>query len=551
MSIHAEPPERARPIGPDAARWPLAGVLPFAFVAGLAVTVVEFAAVRFFAPFFGQSNLIWTNIVGIVLFALAGGYLVGGRMADRRRSAGPLLGVVATAGLLLMLVPVIGVPLARAMVAEGFPAGTNLPLGFYGSMVGCFVLFAPPVALLGGVGPYLVRLAASPGGAGRASGQVFGVSTLGSILGCYVTTLWLVPGFGVRRTLWFAGGVLVLLAIVAACFVTRRSRILAVLGVAAVLSTFAYAAAIPADRLRLRDGALPGDTLLHEEESPYQTIRVIERQEPDPTNGGAPSPLRLLVLDEGDGEYHSVTLPGRVDTAGRYFDCLTVLPFMAGARSGPYRVLVVGFAAGSLYRGLADVLGPRLRLTGVELDPRIIDVAREHLGLSGGAAEGLEVVVEDGRAYVNSRPRSPTFDLVVVDAYTNQTYIPFQLASREFFETIRALLLPGGLLAVNVDCRTMRSPLVRTVAATVRAAGYPASWILPVPDYPSTLLLARPDDDRPLRVRSPVPLRWQRAARAFPRFLFGYRPTPDDLVLTDDHAPIERLTDLTLRWGDR
>ena len=80
------------------------------FVVGAASLGVEIAAARLIAPYFGASTIVWANTIATVLTALAIGYWLGGRLADRRPHLRGLCVVVLIAGLALAVVPFVARP---------------------------------------------------------------------------------------------------------------------------------------------------------------------------------------------------------------------------------------------------------------------------------------------------------------------------------------------------------------------------------------------------------------------------------------------------------
>src|SRR4051812_14753921 len=116
---------RARVV-PRSSRRPLRGVRPpwraptsvmsvrrplplelLVFVTGTASLGAEIAAARLLAPFFGASTIVWANTIAIVLVALAAGYWLGGRLADRHPDVRALSLLVLVAAGLLALVPLV------------------------------------------------------------------------------------------------------------------------------------------------------------------------------------------------------------------------------------------------------------------------------------------------------------------------------------------------------------------------------------------------------------------------------------------------------------
>jgi hypothetical protein len=175
-------------------------------VAGMASLAVEMAASRLLAPFFGTSLYSWAILIGLILAYLTVGYTLGGRLADRRPAQRPFFVLNAVAALSVALVAVLATPLLGGALA----ATAGLPFGlFWGTIAGCLGLFALPVVLLGCVGPYAIRLSvAGVAESGRASGTVFALTTIGSLIGTFGAVFLFIPNLGTRATLYVFAAIL-------------------------------------------------------------------------------------------------------------------------------------------------------------------------------------------------------------------------------------------------------------------------------------------------------------------------------------------------------
>ena len=154
------------------------------FVAGMSTLAVEFTASRLLQAVYGTSNIVWANVIGLVLLSLTIGYFIGGRLADRRPDAFLFYALVSVAGfaavffLLLTSVVLRGAAGALAALNVGAVAGSLLLV---------VLALVVPVTLLGCLSPFAVRLAVRDvAEAGRVSGRIYAVSTLGSLLGTYL-----------------------------------------------------------------------------------------------------------------------------------------------------------------------------------------------------------------------------------------------------------------------------------------------------------------------------------------------------------------------------
>ena len=480
------------------------GLAALVFGAGTGSLATEIAASRLLAPYFGSSTIVWANLIGIVLAALALGYWLGGKLADRRPEPRLLGAIVLAAALWVAVTPFVARPFLDATVHNLDDASAGAVIG---SFFAVLLLFSPAVVLLGTVSPFAIRLAISDvATAGSVAGRFYALSTAGSLLGTFLPALVAIPLVGTQRTLL---GTAVLLALSASVLLGRR-----VVVAAAVLAALV---AVPPGAVKAEAG------LLHEEESLYQFIQVVEREDG----------RRLLSLNEGVA-VHSVWREDTVLTGG-VWDAFLALPPLLGRPLES--VAILGNAAGTTARALG-VFYPEATVDGVELDPAVSDVGRRFFGMD----EIPRLTVHDADARPFLRLTDERYDLIVGDAY-HQPYVPFYLATREFFELARSRLAPGGILALNVAAVPGDTSLLDGITGTLmhefdHVAVWPALRV-------NKLVLAFDEplapeeiderlEDGPSRLE---PLRTLLARQVRPVTEKAERPW------TDDHAPVEWVTD--------
>ena len=472
------------------------------FTAGIGSMATEISASRLLAPYYGSSTVVWANVIGLVLASLSLGYALGGRLADRRPSRSLLGWLVVAAAILVAAVPFAARPLLDLTLSglDEVSAGTAV-----GSFFAALALFAPPVILLGMVTPFAIRLAVDDvRTAGSAAGRIFALSTVGSLLGTFFPALVTIPLVGTQRTLLGAAAII---ALAGSLLIGARALVPAV-AVAALL-------ALPPGAVKASSG------LLYESDSPYQFVQVVERD-------GA----RYLYLNEGIA-VHSVWRRHTVLTGGEWDMFLAVPPLL----DRPVRrVAVLGNAGGTIARAYGTFY-PAARIDGVELDPDVTEAGRRYLGLRDNPR--LHAHTADARPFLQAtRSR---YDLIIVDAY-RQPYVPFYLATREFFRLARERLAPGGILALNVAAVPGDKRLVRGIAGTL-AAEFPQvlAW-KPLRFNELVLGLTRPVG-RPVLTRR---LARGPARIAILRSLLA-RDARDVAAATrpwtDDRAPVEWITD--------
>ncbi len=508
------------------------------FIGGGVSIGIELAASRLLAPFFGTSLFIWANLIGLTLIYLSIGYAIGGRIADRYPSAALLYSITAAAAFVTGLIPVI----SRPILAKSIDAFAAISLGgFYGSLVGTLILFAIPVTLLGCVSPFAIRLALqSVTGAGNTSGSLYALSTVGSIVGTFVPTFLLIPRIGTFRTFYLFSFVLLvasLIGLLRTPHTAVRTRLL--IGTAILLIAMVFIAGFgQRGFVRPVEG---NRTIIYQGESAYNFIQVGE----NPTNGA-----RELYLNEGHA-IHSLYYPNAATQplSNGPWDYFAISPFFAtNQRPADIRdVCIIGLAGGTVAQRMTETYGTNLHIDGVEIDPKIVDVARQYFNLT---APNLNVVVQDGRYYL--RTTEKRYDVIGVDAY-HQPYIPFQLTTREFFQEVKNHLNDQGTLIVNAGRTNTDYRLVDVISETMRSV-FPNVYLIDTPSFTNTMVIgtkspttianfaANIEAERAVHPNSSL-VKIGDAAIRDGRIR---EAAPGPHIFTDDLAPVEDLIDRIL-----
>ncbi len=486
----------------------------------MSTLAIEFTASRLLQTVYGTSNIVWANVIGLVLLSLTVGYFLGGRVADRRPRSDLFYALVTLSGLAAVFFLLLTSIILRG--AAGALAAMNVG-AIAGSLLLVVVALVVPVTLLGCLSPFAVRLAVrNVTEAGRISGRIYAVSTLGSLLGTYLPVLITIPLAGSRLTAVIFGSLLIVAGLVGLFRAGAARRTWAALLVLAVLL-------LPAVALALRGGikSLPGQ--IFETESAYNYIQVIRQGD-----------CNYLLLNEGQA-YHSFYCDGGRVPDISVWSIMLAAPYFNADAQPPRNAAVVGLAAGTIPKQFTRVFGP-LPIDGIELDPAIVDVGRRYFALD---EPNIRVIAGDGRYALTSL--TGPYDVITIDAY-KVPYIPWHLTTRQFYEDAQARLSPTGVLAINVGRAPGDRRLVDAVGGTLLGV-FPSVHAIDVPGTLNTILVATaqpttPDDLRANLAALPAtadPL--LRDALATASANLAVAPAADGPILTDDRAPVETISD--------
>jgi spermidine synthase len=413
-----------------------------AFVTGAIVMSFEMLGSRYLNPYFGSGIYTWASLISTVLAALCVGYLIGGVAADRYPSVTVLGTTVLVGSAYILVLPLFSEALMEFVLA----AVDDVKAG---SLAAAFAILFFPVTFLGMYSPFGIRLLLrSAQSSGRVSGTVYGISTLGSIIGTLGTTFYLIPLMGTRAITLTLGvaGVLSGLMLMA---LPRFSRAAAAFVVALVLlpTTQGRAedlvdAAIRAEMLKRPDGRVAHI------ETEYNDIFVTKRR----------NELTMSFQVKGYDYTESIAnLRDPDDLPVRYTQMMTVGVIYPPE---PKRVLMIGLGGGSISSYLGRFL-PDTTIDTVEIDPGVVQAAKKYFGIK--ETPRVRYLEGDGRVFLNRRKE--TWDLILVDAFFGG-YVPFHLLTKEFYTLLKSRLAPGGAVAFNVHDGTK---LYASTILTLRA----------------------------------------------------------------------------------
>ena len=107
-------------------------------------------------------------------------------------------------------------------------------------------------------------------------------------------------------------------------------------------------------------------------------------------------------------------------------------------------ILLLGVAGGSVVKTLVDEIEYKDRITGVEIDPDMIQVANEYFNLN--QIKQLELVIDDAFEFVLKT--KDKYDLIIIDIFED-IHMPNFLFEKFFVDRICTLLNDDGYVLFN------------------------------------------------------------------------------------------------------
>jgi len=444
----AAPPEPS-PMSPE----PLAGtarvaVLLFA-LSGAASMIYQVTWVRLLSLVFGSSVYSFGLTVTVFIVGLGvGDWVFSSPRIRARNGLAVLAAILAASGLasLASLPLVQQLPEKTFLVVRGGSSYGGLLRFQVGWTFG--VLFLPTF-FMGSVFPVVIRvLSRSRGAAGSIVGLAYSWNTVGAIVGTLAGGLVLVPVLGIQRAL--VAGVSLSLAAAALGVLFSHGKTplrLAFAGAAVAGAVAAWLVPPPLDAMVLSSGpyhpataSLAGDRAGYRDFTRGKNYRLVFHEE-----GMAAT---VSVREDAAGDL-ALVIGGKVDASisedGGDLPTqimLSTLPLLL--HGDAQDLLVIGLASG-MSVGSAEAF-PLASIDCVEISPEVVRACREHFDAHNGHAledPRVRIILTDARHHVTMTRK--TYDVIVSEPSNPWIAGINALFTRDFFETARGRLKPGGL----------------------------------------------------------------------------------------------------------
>jgi spermidine synthase len=434
----------------------------------------------------------------VMIAALAVGYAVGGWLADKRVATQDIAWLLlcssfAMVGTLLFYEPVL------SLIGNGMSDQRAQ------GIIAAVLLFMPASFVLGMISPYLARLRVkSLATTGRSVAILSALNSIGGISGTFFAGFVFFSLIGSRETLVL----LITLLVVCSWLVLPGHRVnwraAATIGLALTLAMQF------AGRAQAQGIVAAIDTPT----SHYKVMQVTYKGHL----------TRLLVTDPG-GYQSGIRTDGNKDLVFGYTQRMADAVAAAPKKD---TIAILGGGVFTLPEYLATAY-PDSQIDVIEIDPQLEQIAKDYFFYS--PKPNIAVFAQDAREFLN-RAAGGKYDIVLVDAYNNDSAVPFALATREYAAELKRVLRPDGVAIANIIGAT--SPACMPALASLHG-----SYLASFGESFMTQVMQLPAGQRQnlIAVYANTPIPWARQTLGAPMALTSGKAQ----LLTDNFAPVEAL----------
>ena len=387
------------------------------FIAGATGMIIELVASRILSPYLGNSNLIWTCIIGMMLAFMSLGYFIGGKLSDKHPKRNLLSLFLLNSATFISLIPMIEIYAIEPISKINF----SLPLL---AIICSTITFGIPSMFLATASPFAVKLKDKDlEEIGGVSGRMSALSTIGSIVGTFLAGFVLIPKLGVKNIILLVVIVLVILSYL----IYEDKDIKYTLKTIATLVILVSLVLVGKKMFLQKHEDMILDT-----DSEYSRIWIKKF-----TNNSGKE-YKTLEVDTG---YESIASGEKNLTAEylKYYDLFNYY------QENTENVLMIGGAAYTYPSYFLEQYKDK-KIDVVEIDSKMTELAEKYFDLNT-QNKNLNIYHEDGRRYINTTQNK--YDCILIDAFKGLN-VPFQLTTEEALIQAKRNLNENGIVITNI-----------------------------------------------------------------------------------------------------
>lgn len=485
------------------------------FMTGAIVMILELVGSRILAPILGTSIYVWTSLIGVILGAMSLGYYMGGKIADKNPKVQTFSNIIFIAGIFIFFIIIMKKPILDAsLIFQPRDA----------SIFSAIALFSIPCMLLGAVSPYSVKLAMrNLETSGNTVGNLYAVSTFGSIFGTFLAGFYLIPSYGSTNILYALALSLFFISLIAGRKKENMHK-------TSLLMIFVFA-------LTAGVNAMEKNSYVVDEDSEYNHIRVYDTTSEDNKK------IRIMAVENFYDSGMYLDSDDLVFEYSKYFRLADLF------KKDMHKVVIFGGAAYTIPKDLMKRKDDT-KIDVVEIDPRTTKIAEKYFNLNLNDPR-LKIYHQDARTFLNnvSKADPGKYDAVYNDAFSSTCATPFQLTTREALQEISYILKKDGVYVMNVisSISGEQSNFFKAEYATMKEV-FKNIYIFPTvtnteknADVNQNIVVIATNAD--IDFGSLIENNKESEYGVMLNNIWKYEINVEDsLVLTDDYAPVDHLT---------
>ncbi len=476
------------------------------FLCGAVVMIFELVGSRVLGPYFGTSIFVWTSLIGIILGSLSLGYYLGGKIADKKPNISSLSLIIFISavfiGLTILVKDILLIFLQR-----------NLSEIRIASVIASLILFLPASVFLGMVSPFATKLKLdSLKTSGSIVGNLYAISTAGSIVGTFLSGFYLIPHFGTNKLLIILSTTLIIVSLL--LYAKKSTKIKLSVFIVIIIILFVV------NKLNY----LFESKEFIDIDTAYNRIWIYVRKDPK-TN-------KLVKTMGINNENHSSMFLDSDELVTEY----TKYYHLAKHFNPNFKNTLMLGGAGYSYPKDFLLKYPEATIDVVEIDSKVTELAEEYFKLKKNPR--LTIYHEDGRVYLNKTQKK--YDIIFGDAFSSRYSLPYQLTTKETVQKKYDILNNNGVVILNIisSIEGDKGKFLRAEYATYKNI-FPQVYLFPVkaPNdgnvRQNIILVALKSKEEPIfnndnqKLNEYLQHLWKRTVDA------------DMPILTDDYAPVD------------